>query len=324
MTKTAFKISLSNSSQLGKKSDLRYDTWPRVMKSLWSSCQVLAAFCWVRTCWARTRWVRGRSIWSQLPRLQWRRTLCSEGGSGGGRRVSPLGIQMLSKPLHQQLFPRKWECAPTRAAVEQSSRHLREQGLWEKKGTSLDDLSIALPPLQGKNLNEHFCTIARDQSQPYLELATKLSQARLRPMPAEWSSRPGWTRYDPASGYPEEVGPPSDEALVLDVETCVAEGERPVLAVAASSECWYSWTSHRLASKEEDYYYRRLEGAMTLDDLIPLEPEPEGRREGEEEGGVEEWTRQRLVVGHHVSYDRARLKEQYFIKVGKQIGCSEL
>lgn len=232
------------------------------------------------------------------------RTLCSEAHSPSSKRVNPLGIQMLSKPLHQQLFMSKWECTPTRAAVEQSRKHLQEQGLWGKKGSSLPDISFTLPPMQGKNLNEHFRTIAKQQSQAYLDLATQLVQVRLHSMPAKWSSQPGWTRYDPVTGQPERVGNPDDQMLVLDVETCVTENSRPILAVAASPHAWYSWTSKRLVSSEEDFY-SHLEGRMTLDDLIPIEPEPAG----------DNWQRQRLVVGHHVSYDRARVKEQYLIKV---------
>ena len=239
-------------------------------------------------------------------------------------RFNPLGIQMLPKTLHQQLFKRKWEATPTQTAVEQSKKHLKDQGISGKKTSTLPDISFTLPQMQGRNLNEHFTTIARQQSQSYLDLAMRLVQAQLHPMPAQWSSEPGWTRYDPATGSPERVRNPDEDALVLDVETCVNEGQRPVLAVAVSPRAWYSWTSRRLVSSEEDYYSHLGNRQMTLEDLIPIEGEPvtPGGREGEPvtSGGGEVTPgggggRQRLVVGHHVSYDRARLREQYLIKV---------
>lgn len=170
------------------------------------------------------------------------------------------------------------------------------------------DLDIKLPQLLGKNLDEHFRTIAKTQSQPYLDLAMQLVHAKLHPMPAEWSSKPGWTRYDPVSGRGKGVEYPADDALVLDVETCVIEGQRPILAVAVSPNAWYSWTSPRMASSRD--FIDNMERDTNLEDLIPMEPSTKGVKAAEDS-----WERPKVVVGHHVSYDRARLKEQYFMKV---------
>ena len=95
---------------------------------------------------------------------------------------------------------------------------------------------------------------------------------------------------------------------MMDVEVCVRDSERPVLAAAVSEKAWYSWVSQRLLSVEE--CDMNVQGRVTPDELIPLETE-EGRMEP---GRGEEW-RERVVVGHHVSYDRARTKEQYLMKV---------
>ena len=120
-------------------------------------------------------------------------------------------------------------------------------------------------------------------------------------MPAEWTFKSGWTRYDPVTGCGVGVDYPADDAMVLDVETCVLEGQRPILAVAASPKAWYSWSSLRLtADLSVD-----LEHHPALDELIPIEPL---NSDGEKQ-------HQRLVVGHNVSYDRARIREQYSIKV---------
>lgn len=212
-----------------------------------------------------------------------------------------MGIQMLSKPLYDQLFGKGSGKAPSDAVVGKSTKHLMEQGLWGKSGVDLEDIDMDLPPMQGKNLDEHFRTISVQQSKPYFDMAVQLVRAKLLPMPAEWTYKPGWTRYDPVTGCGVGVDYPADDAMVLDVETCVPEGQRPILAVAASPKAWYSWTSPRLTSD----FSVNTELHPALEELIPIEP-PNA-------DGVKQ--RQRLVVGHHVSYDRARIKEQYFIKV---------
>ena len=275
------------------------------------------------------------------------------GGGGDLRRTSPLGIQMLSKPLYDQIFGSQQGSSNSRdqsSAVAQSIEHLKAQGLREKRCSALPEVDLRLPPTQGKNLGEHFRSIARSQGQPYLDLAMRLVRTKPHPMPAEWSSETGWTRYDPmAGGRGQRVECPADDALVLDVETCVVEGQRPILAVAVSPSAWYSWTSPRMASSQD--FFNNMQRSTTLDDLIPMEPansnggvksessseggvksesSSEGgvKSESSSEGGVKSesngdmkttsWERPKLVVGHHVSYDRARLKEQYLIKVRRE------
>jgi DNA polymerase gamma 1 len=213
---------------------------------------------------------------------------------------------MLSKPLYEQLFKHGRGQGPSSPALlERSIQHLEAQGLWGKECSTMADLDIRLPQMQGADLDQHFRTIAKAQSEVYLNLATQLVQTKLHPLPSRWSSETGWTRYDPVTGYGERVEYPSDDALVLDVETCVTEGQRPILAVAVSPNAWYSWTSPRMASSQD--FIDHMERDTTLEDLIPMEP---GNR-----GVNDSWERPKLVVGHHVSYDRARLKEQYFMKV---------
>lgn len=243
------------------------------------------------------------------------------------RRSNPLGIQMLSKPIYDQVFLSgrvKGPPDPSAAALERSIQHLKAQGLWEKECSTMAELNMRLPQMQGENLDEHFRAIAKTQSQPYLDLATKLVQAKLHPMPSKWSSETGWTHYDPKTGRGERVEYPADDALVLDVETCVIEGQRPILAVAVSPNAWYSWTSPRMASSQD--FIEHMEWGTNLEDLIPMEPCSKGVNANSSKGvndgsikGVKDpsgsWDRPKLVVGHHVSYDRARLKEQYLIRV---------
>ena len=219
---------------------------------------------------------------------------------------------MLSKPLYKQIFPHedlnKGSDSIVSQKINQSISHLKGQDLWCRECTSLPDVDIQLPPLMGKNLDDHFRTIARDQSQLYLDLAIKLIHTKLPPLPTKWSWETGWTLYHAKTGQTEKVECPQDDALVLDVETCVLEGKRPILAVAVSPQAWYSWVSERLSSSED--FFSNMERDASLDDLIQLE---KGCEDVNDPSSVK-WDC-RLVVGHNVSYDRARLKEQYLIKV---------
>ncbi|XP_056272650.1 DNA polymerase subunit gamma-1 isoform X3 [Pseudoliparis swirei] len=124
-------------------------------------------------------------------------------------------------------------------------------------------------------------------------------------MPKEWSWEVGWTRYGP-NGESQKVDFPEDSALVFDVEVCVTEGRCPTLAVAVSPTNWYSWCSKRLIEKRYSW-----SSQLTLADLIPLETPINSARPP---GG--QW-KERLIVGHHVSFDRSFIKEQYLLKGSK-------
>lgn len=226
-----------------------------------------------------------------------------ETSSNNDRRVSALGIQMISKSLHEQIFGHEPEVSEE--AVKKSKQHLKSHGLKvEASSPGLSDVDLNLPPLLGEDINEHFTKIAEQQIQPYLTLATSLAKARLPDMPKKWSLAAGWTRYD--GNTPTPVSCPEEDALVLDIEVCVKDSERPILATAVSERCWYSWVSKRLVSHED--YDVNVQGRATMDDLIALETE-----EGSTEPASGSWMK-RVVVGHHVSYDRARIKEQYLVK----------
>uniref|UniRef100_A0A4W6EBV9 DNA polymerase subunit gamma-1 n=1 Tax=Lates calcarifer TaxID=8187 RepID=A0A4W6EBV9_LATCA len=240
------------------------------------------------------QWTCLRSLFSTKPHSL-------QGEDSTETRLNPLKIQMLSKNLHKQIF-RGVEPQYREEEVERSINHLQKQKLWGKETSLLPDVELKLPKMYGKNIDEHFRTLARIQSLPYLEAATKLHLAELPPMPQEWKWEVGWTRYGP-NGESQKVDFPEESALVFDVEVCMSEGQCPTLAVAVSPTNWYSWCSKRLI--EERYSWSNQ---LTLADLIPLETlinsakTPRGQ-----------WNH-RLIVGHNVSFDRSYIKEQYLLK----------
>ena len=217
------------------------------------------------------------------------------------RRVSPLNIQMLSKRLHEQIFGEEHVVSPE--AVKRSQAHLEAHGLWGKGGNLQPDVDMSIPPLQGNNIDEHFRSIAAAQCEPYLSIARHVASWQLPVMPKKWRAVAGWTRYDGTNAvsvdYPEENG------LVFDVEVLVTEGHLPVMAVAVSDKHWYSWTSGRLESTEE--YCGHEEKPTDARNLVPM-------------GSV---GHHRLIVGHNVGYDRARIREQYVIEASAWLLVSD-
>ncbi|CAI5792756.1 DNA polymerase subunit gamma-1 isoform X1 [Podarcis lilfordi] len=214
------------------------------------------------------------------------------------QRINPLGIQMLSKHLHEQIF-RGAQIEYSEEDIQKSVAHLQKHDLWGKETTTLPDVELQLPQLYGANIDEHFRILAQKQSLPYLEAAKELLQFGIPPVPQEWAWKAGWTRYGP-SGEKTAVDFPDERALVFDVEVCMNAGQCPTLAVAVSSNAWYSWCSKRLL--EERYTWS---SQLTLSDLIPLETSSSLAKQ--------DW-QERLVVGHNVSFDRAHIKEQYLIQ----------
>ncbi|KAF7241560.1 DNA polymerase subunit gamma-1 [Varanus komodoensis] len=240
------------------------------------------------------RWSSGSSVSHvvQEEKLQDAGTVSRE------QRMNPLGIQMLSKNLHEQIF-RGARVEYSDEDIKKSIEHLQKHDLWSKETSTIPDVELQLPHMYGANIDEHFRILAQKQSFPYLEAAKELLQCEIPPMPLEWAWEVGWTKYGP-SGEKKAVAFPDERSLVFDVEVCVEEGHCPTLAVAVSPNAWYSWCSKRLL--QERYTWS---SKLTLSDLIPLETGSSLAKQ--------EWQK-RLVVGHNVSFDRAHIKEQYLVQ----------
>ncbi|KAF7370769.1 POLAc domain-containing protein [Mycena sanguinolenta] len=209
-----------------------------------------------------------------------------------------LGVQMLSRRLHAQIFKNISFPAPDRSYVNIALQHLEQHGLDPTQGSSLPDTHFTMPPLQGKNLLEHFHRIGSTLSQPYLDLARTFSAESLPPIPdgTEWNiHQSGWTKYyymPDGSSYSEAVDYPRkddgspEELLTFDVETLPKYHPYAIMACAASPSAWYAWVSPWLLNESDD-------PAQLISLGDPSVP--------------------RIVVGHNVSYDRGRTKEEYHL-----------
>lgn len=169
----------------------------------------------------------------------------------------------------------------------------------------LPDVEIKLPPLKGANLIDHFYEIACEQLLPYKELIESLANVDIAPMPTKWKMVEGWTRYD-REGNTQSIPYPDEKALIFDIEVCMREGSAPTMACAVGPNYWYSWTSKSLITAKRSARRNRDENAPRVyrqDEMITMEPDD----------SIEP----RIIVGHNVSFDRARIRNQYNLTATK-------
>ncbi|TDL27638.1 gamma DNA-directed DNA polymerase [Rickenella mellea] len=201
-----------------------------------------------------------------------------------------VGVQLLSRKLHSQIFRNTSLPPPDKTYVRIARDHLEAHGLDPTQGSILPDTGFTLPPMQGRTIDEHFYRIGNAAAQPWLAFAKDFAHAQPPPKPDCWRMQPGWTKYhhrSDGSSYGESVPAPDEDMISFDVETMPNYHNYAVMACAMSSTHWYSWISPWLLGHTDNPQH-----------LISL-GDP---------------TRQRIVVGHNVSYDRARVLEEYSIK----------
>ncbi|KAI9837289.1 MAG: DNA-directed DNA polymerase gamma mip1 [Sarea resinae] len=203
-------------------------------------------------------------------------------------RFNEIGIQHLSSHVHQQIFP-DTVIPPPKDLVELSKDHLGRHQLLGKNQDNAEAIAFNLPELQGRTLDEHFYKLGMDAAEPYLTAAKDFARMNAPPKPRKWVKRSGWTKYY-SDGKTEAVDAPQESMLTFDTEVMWKESSFAVMACAASPTAWYAWLSPWLLGESE-----------TDRHLIPLgDPKKE-----------------RIVVGHNIGYDRARILEEYDVQQSK-------
>lgn len=122
-----------------------------------------------------------------------------------------------------------------------------------------------------------------------MSLAKEYTKIQLPPKPRKWVKRSGWTKYN-ADGSTEAVAAPQEEMLTFDTEVMWKESSFAVMACAASPTAWYAWLSPWLLGESDSDRH-----------LVPL-GDP---------------CQPRIIVGHNIGYDRARIAEEYNIRQSK-------
>jgi DNA polymerase gamma 1 len=193
-------------------------------------------------------------------------------------------VQQLSSHVHSQVFPGA-STSPPPELVALSQDHLTRHDLLGKNQDSTPPVGFDLPDLQGATLDEHFYKLGMDAAEPYLTMAKQLAWANPPPKPKKWVRRSGWTKYN-SDGTTEAVDAPDETMLTFDTEVMWKETSFACMACAASPTAWYGWLSPWLL------------GESTSDrHLIPLG----------------DTSTHRVIVGHNIGYDRARIAEEYNI-----------
>lgn len=211
-------------------------------------------------------------------------------------RQNAIGVQQLSEHLYPQVFPKGSE-PPPESLVKLSRDHLRRHELLGKTTDPTDPIAFNLPKLQAPDtgtLDEHFFRLGTDAAEPFLSHAKQFAKSETPQQPREWVHRSGWTKYYRKDGMgpeiTEEVEAPDETMLSFDVEVMWQENPFAVMACAASPTAWYVWLSPWLLGETD-----------VKTQLVPL-GDP---------------TKERIVVGHNIGYDRARILEEYDVKQTK-------
>ena len=178
---------------------------------------------------------------------------------------------------------------PAPKLVELSRSHLRQHDLLGKNQEHSPPIALDLPPLQGTSLDEHFYRLGKQASEPYYTQAVQYARVNLPQPPKHWAKRSGWTKYN-SDGSEEAVDAPDEDMLTFDTEVMWKESSFAVMACAASPTAWYAWLSPWLLGESESDQHLVLLGD-------PKSP--------------------RIVVGHNVGYDRARVGEEYHVRQSK-------
>ena len=194
-------------------------------------------------------------------------------------------MQQLSSHVHAQVFPGVGTSAPPEL-VALSQDHLTRHDLLGKNQDSTPPVGFDVPTLQGATLDEHFYKLGMDAAEPYLSMAKKLAWANPPPKPRKWVRRSGWTKYN-SDGTTEEVAAPDESMLTFDTEVMWKETSFACMACAVSPTAWYAWLSPWLLGESKSDRH-----------LIPLG----------------DTSKPRVIIGHNIGYDRARIAEEYNIE----------
>ncbi|KAI0480633.1 DNA polymerase gamma [Xylariaceae sp. FL0804] len=200
-------------------------------------------------------------------------------------RFNEIGVQHLSSHMYRQIFPNGGNPPPA-DLVELSKDHLRRHDLLGKNTDNNAPIAFDVPPIQGQTMDEHFHKLGMDCAEPFLSHAKQYARETGPPKPREWVRRSGWTKYF-QDGRTEPVDAPDDTVLTFDIECLWKQSPFAVMACAMSPTAWYAWLSPWLLGESE-----------TDRHLIPL-GDP---------------TQERVIVGHNIGFDRARILEEYDLK----------
>ncbi|OMJ15036.1 DNA polymerase gamma [Smittium culicis] len=235
--------------------------------------------------------------------------------------VNEIGVQLLPEDIHYEVFGKNISKiaesfgktseknandeskSPQSSSethsniVNLSKEHLKRQGLFNEGQAPVYNelyakLNIKNSSIQAKNIRDHFKKISLDTYSDYLSLAKAfVSSDKPAQIPSsEIIIKSGWVRYvfdQNSNTYSHEsVIGIKEDALVFDIENLTTLSPYPLLASAVTSEATYLWISPYITGESNSPNH-----------LIKIS-EPSSKKA-------------KIIIGHNISYDRARIFEEY-------------
>lgn len=96
---------------------------------------------------------------------------------------NPMGIQMISEHLYRQIFGSSRNVSFDAEVVEKYRKELAHHGISNLETPLLPDVDLKIPKLTGKNIEEHFYNIAKQQVESYQNLIDMIITADIPKMP---------------------------------------------------------------------------------------------------------------------------------------------
>lgn len=227
--------------------------------------------------------------------------------------LNPLNIQILGKSLAEKVFPNSVNSNDKQMTslnrlqmqtLELSRTHLESHSIpWQKDRQLFPEISgNSVPNLLGSegSLKDHFMRMAADLGDEHFKLAFDfckiLSSISKYPKKEEMKiliGKTGWFKWNSMNkNWEEAADGPTDKVIIFDIETCPQISQFPLLASAYGQSGWYIWI------QSEDIYNNNSSNQRSdLNRLIPLKHPI-------------------LVIGHHVAFDRARIRNEYTLERG--------
>ena len=203
------------------------------------------------------------------------------------KQFNAVGIQLIPTQWQSKLFKQTYRPYIDKLA-ELSKSHL-QMHLPNRSTMESPIPEIKIPKLLGNTLTDHFYNLGNNYMKGITPLIEKMIHSIEFEMPKEWSTQPGWTKYD---SNPVSVPFPTEDVYIFDTEVLVPLSKYPVLAVARSDQCWYSWCAPWLFYNANEVV-ERIKSLEMESLLIPF------------------GSKDKLFIGHNIAYDRARILEEY-------------
>jgi DNA polymerase gamma 1 len=206
-------------------------------------------------------------------------------------KLNSLGYAVLSDKMSQRVFGNGVVAAPpSKSKVSEVVEEMEKFGvkfpITNPESFFLEDFN--LPPLQGKNIKDHFDNISTSL---YKGKVARMKDFAYEEIPSppdktKYFLYAGWVRY-PFDGSPEVVNGIEEDICVYDCETFVKGSDfaHPILATAVTAKAYYIWMHPSFVNPSLPYEPM----------LVPL-----GRKDG-------------IFIAHNVAYDRPRTQEAYVL-----------